>query len=73
VFVILDIGTRRVVHWNLTAHPTAEWTIQQFRDGLLLDGAYRLRWYPIWHDATRMSWIQDHVWQTSMTRNRGSS
>ena len=22
VFVILDIGTRRVVHWNLTAHPT---------------------------------------------------
>ena len=41
VFVVLDIGTRRVVHWNLTDHPTAEWTIQQFRDGLPLDGAYR--------------------------------
>ena len=41
VFVILDIGTRRVVHWNLTDHPTAEWTVQQFRDGLPLDGAYR--------------------------------
>jgi putative transposase len=40
-FVILDIGTRQVVHWNLTEHPTAEWTIQQFRDGLPLDGAYR--------------------------------
>ena len=42
VFVILDIATRRVLHWNLTGHPTAEWTIQQFRDGLPLDGAYRL-------------------------------
>ena len=41
VFVILDIGTRRVVHWNLTDHPTTEWTVQQFRDGLPLDGAYR--------------------------------
>src|SRR4029450_8142308 len=41
VFVILDIGTRRVVHWNLTDHPTTEWTVQQFRDGLPLDGASR--------------------------------
>jgi transposase InsO family protein len=41
VFVMLDIGTRRVVHWNLTDHPTAEWTTQQFRNGLPLDGAYR--------------------------------
>jgi len=41
VFVLLDISTRRVVHWNLTDDPTAEWTIQQFRNGLPLDGAYR--------------------------------
>jgi len=41
VFVILDIDSRRIVHWNLTDHPTAEWTIQQFRNGLPLDGAYR--------------------------------
>jgi transposase InsO family protein len=27
----LDVGTRRIVHWNVTAHPTAEWTVQQFR------------------------------------------
>jgi putative transposase len=31
VFVVLDVGTRRLVHWNVTAHPTAEWTVQQFR------------------------------------------
>jgi putative transposase len=31
VFVVLDIGTRRIVHWNVTEHPTADWTVQQFR------------------------------------------
>jgi transposase InsO family protein len=41
VFVILDIATRRILYWNITAHPTAEWTIQQFRNGLPLDAAYR--------------------------------
>jgi len=40
--VILDIVTRRIVHWNLTRHPTAHWTIQQFRDGLPIDGPYRI-------------------------------
>ncbi len=31
VFVVLEVGTRRIVHWNVTEHPTAEWTLQQFR------------------------------------------
>jgi hypothetical protein len=31
VFVILDIATRQMVHWNLTRHPKTEWAIQQFR------------------------------------------
>jgi transposase InsO family protein len=31
VFVVLDIGTRRIMHWNVTEHPTAAWTVQQFR------------------------------------------
>ena len=37
------VGTFRIVHWNLTDHPKSEWTIQQFRDGLPLDDAYRVR------------------------------
>lgn len=41
VFVDLDIATRRVVHWNLTTNPTAEWTVQQFRNGLPLDTGFR--------------------------------
>jgi transposase InsO family protein len=31
IFVVLDVGTRRIVHWNATEHPTAAWTVQQFR------------------------------------------
>src|SRR5262249_61729910 len=31
IFVVMEVGTRRIVHWNLTAHPTADWTAQQFR------------------------------------------
>jgi len=31
VFVVLEVGTRRLLHWNVTAHPTADWTAQQFR------------------------------------------
>jgi hypothetical protein len=26
VFVVLEVGTRRIVHWNVTSHPTADWT-----------------------------------------------
>jgi putative transposase len=26
VFVVLDVGTRRILHWNVTDHPTGEWT-----------------------------------------------
>jgi putative transposase len=31
VFVVLEVGTRRITHWNTTEHPTAGWTAQQFR------------------------------------------
>jgi putative transposase len=41
VFLVLEIGTRRIVHWNITEHPTAEWTVQQFRSFLIGDEPYR--------------------------------
>jgi len=40
VFVVLEVGTRRIAHFNVTAHPTAEWTMQQFREAIPSDHAY---------------------------------
>ena len=41
VFVAMEIGSRRILHFHLTEHPTAEWTIQQFREFLAFDHPYR--------------------------------
>jgi transposase InsO family protein len=41
VFVAMEIGSRRILHTNVTAHPTAEWTTQQFREVLVFDHSYR--------------------------------
>ncbi len=32
VFVIMEVGTRRIAYANVTAHLTAAWTLQQFRE-----------------------------------------
>jgi transposase InsO family protein len=41
VLVIMELGRRRILHLNVTAHPSAEWTQQQFRDSLTEDHPYR--------------------------------
>jgi putative transposase len=41
VFVVLDVCSRRILHWNVTEHPTADWTAQQFRMVVLGDEPYR--------------------------------
>ena len=41
VFVAMEVGSRRLIHLNVTAHPTAEWTLQQFRETLPGDHPYR--------------------------------
>src|SRR5215468_820882 len=37
----MEIGSRRLVHFNVTSHPTAAWTLQQFREAVDNEGAYR--------------------------------
>jgi putative transposase len=37
VFLVLAHDRRRVVHFNVTAHPTAEWTAQQLREAFPFD------------------------------------
>jgi len=50
VFVIIEVATRRVLHFNVTRHPTADWTLQQFRECIAGDEGYRF----VIHDRDRI-------------------
>jgi putative transposase len=41
VFVAMEVGSRRLLHVNVTSHPTAVWSVQQFRETLTAPHAYR--------------------------------
>lgn len=40
-FVVIEHATRKILHCNVTAHPTAEWTLQQLREAILAEHQYR--------------------------------
>jgi putative transposase len=50
VFVVIEHGTRRLKHVNVTANPSAQWTLQQLRELVGYDGDHR---YLI-HDRDRI-------------------
>ena len=50
VFVLLEVGTRRIAHFNVTTHPTATWTLQQFREVMMHEQSYRF----VLHDRDRI-------------------
>jgi putative transposase len=50
VFVVMEIETRRILHFNVTRHPTAEWTLQQFRECVTGEEGYRF----VIHDRDRI-------------------
>ena len=39
VFFVIHHGRRKLLHWNVTDHPTAEWVIQQLREAFPCDEA----------------------------------
>ena len=41
VFVIIELGTRKLLHLNVTDHPTAAWTLQQLREAIPTDHGYK--------------------------------
>ena len=41
IFVALEIGSRRLLRFNVTEHPTSEWTRQQLREALPGDQDYK--------------------------------
>jgi putative transposase len=50
VFVIMEVGSRKIAHFNVTNHPTADWTLQQFREVINGEQPYRF----ILHDRDRI-------------------
>jgi len=41
VFLVLAHDRRRILHFNVTANPAAEWTGQQLREAFPFEGAPR--------------------------------
>ena len=41
VFVVIHHGSRRLLHFNVTTHPTAAWTLQQLREAIGFEDAHR--------------------------------
>ena len=41
IFVLMEHATRRILYCNVTTHPTAQWTLQQLREAIPSDHAYR--------------------------------
>ena len=62
VFVTMELDSRRILHHNVTAHPTAEWTLQQFRETLPDDHPYRF----VIHDRDTIFSRELDKWVTDM-------
>jgi putative transposase len=41
LLVVMEQASRRLIHLNATAHPTAAWTLQQLRETIPSDHCYR--------------------------------
>jgi hypothetical protein len=55
VFVALEVGSRRLLHVNATAYPTAAWTLQQFREMFTEPHGYRFVLHD--HDSSYAPWV----------------
>ena len=40
-FLVMEVGSRRILHYNVTVHPTADWTLQQFREAIPSNHGYQ--------------------------------
>jgi len=41
VFIVIEHGSRRLIHLNVTTHPTAAWTLQELREVIGYESSYR--------------------------------
>jgi putative transposase len=41
VFVVIEHRSRRLIHYNVTTHPSAAWTLQQLRETVGCENRYQ--------------------------------
>jgi len=41
VLIVMEVGSRKILHRNVTAHPSATWTLQQFREAIPCDHQHK--------------------------------
>jgi putative transposase len=61
VLVVIEHGSRRLVHVNVTGHPSAAWTLQQLREVVGLDSRHRF----LIHD-------RDSIFSAELDRSTGA-
>jgi putative transposase len=61
VLVVIEHGSRRLVHLNVTGHPSAAWTLQQLREVVGLDSRHRF----LIHD-------RDSIFSAELDRSTGA-
>ena len=71
VFIVLAHDRRRIVHFNVTAHPTAEWTAQQMLEAFPFDTApkYLLRDRDRIYGQEFRNQVAGHEYQRSSQRS----
>jgi hypothetical protein len=70
VFVVMEHATRRMIHLNATAHPSAAWTLQQLREAIPSDHTYRFIIHD--HDAIFSSEFDASVAGLGLEVNQGA-
>ncbi len=58
VLAVIEHGSRRLLHCNVTEYPTAEWTLQQLREAIPCEHSYRF----LVHD-------RDNIFSTELDRS----
>ena len=65
VFVVMEHATRRILHCQVTASPTAQWTMQQLREAIPADHPYRFLIHD--RDSIFSSQLDDSIRRLGLT------
>lgn len=69
-FFVIEHGRRRILHFNVTAHPTSEWVVQQLREVFPDAGSYR--YVILDHDSKFNADVIEFLKSTGLTPKRTS-